>query len=427
GKGKQAATAVLRPGLPMDTAGGKPSSGTGAGAVSLPARQLSWLEGELTRWQAQGRIDAGTAVGIRAQYTASRRFSLARLLLALGGAFVGVGLIWLVAANVEQLSPVTRFAGVTVFWLGAVAGAELLATPGRQQAPSSGGATVGAVRLVAALAFGAVVFQAAQSLQVPAYDSGLLGAWAAGALLYAYAAGAVAPLLVGILTGVGWYVWAVTERTASVGGAVVALLLAAVLATAVAVVHTSGWQPGFAPPWRLTGALLALGGLFLAALPHIGRDGDAVSGVVWAGAAAVLLAAAVAAFRADRTGRLELAAVLGAGALALLLLRWQPPGADRVAELSGEALLRAVAAILVYLLAAAWFAVLGVLRDAGGLTQLATGGLVVFTVVQSFAVFEPILSGAALFLALGAVLAGTGYLVDRGRRRLVADVAEVTT
>lgn len=204
----------------------------------------------------------------------------------LGGAFVGVGLIWLVAANLEQLSPVTRFAGVTACWLGAVAGAELLAARSRQQDQSSGSATVGAVRLVAALAFGAVVFQAAQSLQVPAYDSGLVGAWAAGALLYGYAAGAVAPLLVGILTGVGWYVWAVTERTDSVAGAAVALLLAAVLATAVTVAHTCGWQPRFAPPWRLTGALLALGGLFLAALPRTGHDGDAVPGVVWAGVAA---------------------------------------------------------------------------------------------------------------------------------------------
>jgi hypothetical protein len=45
--------------------------------------------------------------------------------------------------------------------------------------------------------------------------------------------------------------------------------------------------------------------------------------------------------------------------------------------------------------------------------------------VQSFAIFQPILSGATLFLALGAVLALSGYLVDRGRRRLVDGVREV--
>jgi uncharacterized membrane protein len=391
--------------------------------LSVSAQRLEWLEQELTRWQQQARIDAETAAGIRMQYTASRRFSLARLLLALGAAFVGVGLIWLVAANLEQLSPLTRVAGIVALWIGAVAAGELLAE--RRDRPRD--AAVGAFRLVAALAFGAVVFQAAQSLQVPAYDSGLVGAWAAGALLYAYAAGAVAPLLVAITTGVGWYLWVVVERTESVAGAVTALLLAAVLAAAVAVAHTTYGQRVFAAPWRLASALLALVGLFAAALPQLDRQDEPTSVVVWVSAGLVLLAAAGGAIRADRTGRGELAAVAGAAVLAVLLLQWAPSAPGRVEDLSGEALLRAVVAILVYLLAAAWFAALGVLREARGLTQLAAAALVVFTVVQSFAVFEPILSGAALFLVLGAVLAGTGYLVDRGRRRLVADVGQVTS
>lgn len=390
---------------------------------TVPPQRLEWLEQELVRWQQQSRIDAETAAAIRAQYTASRRFSLARLLLSLGAAFVGVGLLWLVAANIEQLSPLTRFAGVVALWLGAVVVGELLDE--RRSGPRD--AVVGAVRLVAALAFGAVVFQAAQSLQVPAYDSGLLGAWAVGALLYAYASGAVAPLLVGIVTGTGWYLWVVVERTESVAGAVTALVLAAVLAASLAVAHNTYGQRSFAPLWRLASALLALVGLFVAALPRLGQQDDPTSAVVWVGAVLVLVAAAFAAVRADRVGKGELAAVAGAAVLAVLLLQWAPPTSDRVEDLSGEALLRAVVAILVYLLAAAWFAALGVLRDARGLTQLAAAALVVFTVVQSFAVFEPILSGAALFLVLGAVLAGSGYLVDRGRRRLVADVGQVTS
>ena len=40
----------------------------------------------------------------------SRRFDLSRLLLTLGAAFVGVGIIWLVASNLDQLPPLTRFA-----------------------------------------------------------------------------------------------------------------------------------------------------------------------------------------------------------------------------------------------------------------------------------------------------------------------------
>jgi len=388
----------------------------------VPAAQLAWLEGELARWQAEGRLDAATADGIRADYTASRRFSLARLLLGLGGAFVGVGLIWLVAANLDELSPLSRFVAVVLLWLGAVAAGEMLA--GRRQ---SGASVVGAVRLVAALAFGAVVFQAAQSLQVPAYDSGLLGAWGAGALLYAYAAGALAPLLVGIVTTVGWWVWTVAERSESAAGSAVALLLAAVLTGSVAALHQVRWRGGFAPPWRLAAALLTLVGLFIAALPRLGEVVLPTGPVVWSGIGLALLTAVGALVVADRTGRREVLAVLAAAVLGTLLLLWQPDGPTGPSQLTGEGLLRAVAAIVVYLLASAWLAALGVLRDAGGLTQLATGALVVFTVVQSFAVFEPILSGAALFLMLGAVLAVAGYLVDRGRRRLVADVAEATS
>ncbi len=391
------------------------------GTHRVSAAQLAWLEGELARWQAEGRLDAATAAGLRADYSASRRWSLSRLLLGLGAAFVGVGVLWLVAANLDELSPLARFVGVVVLWLGAVAGAELLAERGRPAAQ------VGALRLVAALLVGAVVMQAAQSLQVPAYDSGLLGTWAAGALLYAYAAGALAPLLVGIVAGTAWWTWVVAERSESVAGAAVALLLAAVLTTAVAVAHQGRRLPSFAAPWRLGSALLVLLGLFLAALPRTDESVLPAGGVVWAGVALVAAAAVAAALLADRTGRLEVAAVTAAGVVGTLLLQWQPDGPTGASQLTGEGLARAVVAILLYLLAAAWLAALGVLRDAGGLTQLATGALVVFTVVQSFAVFEPILSGAALFLALGVVLAGAGYLVERGRRRLVADVAEVAS
>ena len=98
-----------------------------AGVKSVPPATLSWLEGELAAWQAEGRLDADTAAGIRARYTASRRLSLGRLMLLLGGAFLGVGLIWLVAANLDELSPAVRFGGVLTVWLAALVGGELLA------------------------------------------------------------------------------------------------------------------------------------------------------------------------------------------------------------------------------------------------------------------------------------------------------------
>ena len=62
------------------------------------------------------------------------------------------------------------------------------------------------MRLLAAGAFGAVVFQAAQSLQVPAFEPILVGVWA-GAVLWAYAVRGVAPLVLGVVLVAVWFVW----------------------------------------------------------------------------------------------------------------------------------------------------------------------------------------------------------------------------
>ena len=384
---------------------------------SVPAGTLTWLEGELEAWQAEGRLDAATAEGIRARYTARRQFSLARLGLGLGGAFLSVGVLWLVASNLDQLSPGVRFGGIALLWLVAVAGAEVLAA-------RSGGPAVTALRLLGAAAFGGVVFQAAQSLQVPAYAPHLLGVWAAGALLQAYAVRAVAPLLVGLATGTGWAVWEVGERSGTAGAVSLALLAVGLLGASVAVVHGRVGPPRFAPPWRTVGAVLVLGGLFVAALPTGGRTPVRPELLLLAGAVAGAVVALVVA--RDLLGRLEVAAPAAALLLGWLVVRWQPPAARSSEALTGEALLRVAVVVAVYLLAALWVAALGVLRDEPRTTGLATVALVLFTVVQSFAVFAPVLSGATLFLALGGVLAASGWVADRGRRNLVTTVREVT-
>ena len=105
----------------------------------------------------------------------------------------------------------------------------------------------------------------------------------------------------------------------------------------------------------------------------------------------------------------------------MLLVQWDP-GVTATSEVTGTAYLHAGVSVAVYLAAAGWYAVLGVLRDASRLTVLATGALVIFTTVQAFAVFAPIISGATLFLLVGAVLVGSGFAVDRGRRQLVATI-----
>jgi uncharacterized membrane protein len=395
-----------------------------AGAQSVTPGQLAWLEGELSAWRAEGVIEDSQARAIVSRYVAVRRFSLATLLLRIGAVFIGVGVLWLIASNLDRMSPPLRFMMVTSLWLGFVTTAELLAAR-RLHRTSEGDAgaspVVGVFRLLAALAFGGVVFQAAQSLQVPAFEPTLLGIWGLGALIYAYAVEGVTALVVGIAVSTGWYVWEVFEAALDGMGFVLPVLLAAVVASAVAVAHAGRWRPAFAASWRETSAVLALLGLFVAAFPGVEVDRFAWS--IWVIAGVVAAVAAVAASVLLSTGRGRLEAVApGLGAVAgVLLVVWESPGPVQGA-VPFEGYAHAFISVAVYVIAAGWYAVLGVLRDSSRLTFLGTAALVLFTTVQSFAVFAPIITGATLFLVLGVILLGSGYLFDRGRRRLVANL-----
>ena len=428
----------------------------------IPRRRLEWLEGELAAWQRAGLIDEPAARAIHARYGASARSSVIRVLLLLGASLLGVGAIWLVAANVwDGASPLARALLVAAAWLACVAGAELAARragrsdrsgaddPARgaaepeARAPDPGGAApgsagaapaarraphgdpfAGAFALLAALVYGGLVFQLAQSLQVPAYEPSLLGAWSLGALAYAYAVRARTALVVGLVAGVGWLVWALAERAEPGVAIVVGLALAGPLALTVAARHERGPLAGFAGPCRESGALLALAALWVAALPAVLPEDPRLPGIVWIAAALVALAAVAALVGGSRLGRAEVAAALLAALAALLLVLLAPEGArDFGREPSAAALTHALVGSALFVVGAVALAVDGALRSSPALTNLAVGAIVVFVAVQSFAVVAPIASGATLFLAVGAVLVLTALVADRGRRRLLGRAA----
>lgn len=396
---------------------------------AVSPRQLAWLRDELPRWQAHGLVTAEDAALILGQYRAVRRAGLARLMLYLGAAFVGVGLIWLVAANLDQFPPIGRFLVVTAFWLGVTALAEVLGSrsrPGRgpRHDPGNGPASpvVGAARGLAGLAFGAVVVQAAQSLQVPAYEPALVGVWGLGALLYAYAVRGVAPLLVGLAAALVWLVWHVAENDGGALGIVLTVMVAAAAAAGVAVLHDRFGPAEFAAPWRELGAVTALCALFAAAVPDLTGDGLGPDLGTWAALALGVVLALVAAGLAWGEARLEPLVALAIAGVAAGLVLWDPGtrAGDRVGV---EDWLQAGVSITAYVGAATWTAVLGIQRSSQRLTYLALAALVVFTTFQSFAVFARIIEGAWLFVVLGLVFLGSGYLFDRARRELTEAVA----
>lgn len=387
--------------------------------------QLEWLGHELTAWRAEGLLADEQAAAILARYRVSRRFSIGRLLLTLGGAFVGVGLFWLVAANLHNFSAPVRFLIVAILWLAALVAGEVLAAR-RPAHPAITAPLVGAVRLLAALAFGAVVYQAAQSLDASLKEPYLLGLWSLGAFLHAYLVRATMPLLVGIGTGTAYLIFlpihdaqAVSDEVHVSGLTIVLCLVGAgVLGIAMSALHER-WRHEFAAPWRETCTALLLAGLFAAAIPMV--DADRFDWQPWLVAFLTVVGAAAAAALVLSPGRarLEPLGALAVAAVSVGLVLWDA-GNDPDADLTAAAVLHAVVAVVVYVLVAVAVAVVGTLRDSWRLTALATVALVVFTTFQSSAVFARLVTGAWLFLLLGVVFLATGVLFDRARRGIVA-------
>jgi uncharacterized membrane protein len=403
-----------------------------------PPAHLEWLRSEIADWQREGLVDDRQAATLLSRYHAARRLSLARLLLALGAVFVGFGVIWLIAANLDALPPLARFAAVASLWVAAVVGAELLAVRREHGGPIPSPVVHGA-RLLGALLFGGVIFQAAQSMQVPAYEPTLIGLWSVGALAHGYVVHSVVPVTLGILTGFVWVVWDAAWADSSALGVLLAVAALGVLGIAMAAIHDSGRTGAqqsrtatpragsMSDPWREAGATALLGVLFAAAMPFLGADDfrwrtTLVLELLLAGGAVAAAVALAARPHAPRWLWAEPVGAVAVVALAVLLVLWDA-GADTEQVGPGD-WAHAVFSVLTYLVVATGVAVVGILRDRNHLTVTALAALVLFTTFQSFAVFAAIIEGAWLFLVVGLILAGSGYLADRGRRQLAHTLDE---
>ena len=408
------------------------------GTRAVSAARLRWLEGELVDWENEGLITRSAAQRIHRRYTKDSKAKLLAIITGLGVTFVAIGLIWLVAANLDELHPMVRLGAVAAVWLGLAIAGEAF----RSQRLAE------VCRTLAAVAFGAVIFQAAQSLQVPAYEPVLLGCWGLGALVYAYATGGWGAFGVGLIASTAWFAWQAGESVRSAPEAALVAMCGAIVATSVALAHRGGLdrvRPGYATGWRIISAAMALAGLFIAAIPVGPSSESPWRPFLWwtAGVAAVAaiigIAVAARARVPQRPAHLdgepgdaaggpvravsEVLVLVGLTALAAGLALWQPEtdlgfGGYDPTSMSPEVWTRTGVSIVVYLVAVAWFAVLGSWREAPGLTTIAMAALVLFTTFQSFAVFAPIISGATLFLAVGAVMLVTGLAAERIRRVL---------
>jgi len=391
-----------------------------SGRTPIGPGRFRWLEGELERWRAAGIVDTEAAARIREDYAPGTKAQATRLFLVLGALLAGVGLIWLIASNleIEEIGPLMRFAGVALIWLALVAAAE---AAGRSRFD----VLAGPLRLLAVLAYGATIFQVAQSLQVPAFAPELLLAWAAGGIVFSYATGAAAALTLSVAVLGGWFVWGLGERTDTGAAFVIGLGLAVPAATAIAALHGEEHER-LAEPWWVAAACFTLVALLSATFPDFaGSDGLPAITIV-SGALGALTLCAMAIWRA-RQRIPEIAGSLLVAVAAVGLTVVAPGTPDEAffgpGQVSGAETAYILGASAAFLAGAVGVAALGVRRSMPGLTNLAFLGVLVFVAVQSFGLIADILSGAALALCVGAILMVIGLVLDRGRRTLLREAA----
>ena len=182
-------------------------------------------------------------------------------------------------------------------------------------------------------------------------------------------------------------------------------------------IEFSTWIDGFAWTWRTVAGGMALAALFVAAIPGAGGDG-----LTWSPWLVVALGAAAAATIGAAVVRRGARILEPLGAVAVLLtattLSLWTTGTD-TSTVDGADWAHAAISVAAYVVLAVALVALGTVRGHQALTWMAMVGLVVFTTFQSFAVFAPIVTGAWLFVVLGTVFLGTGFLFDRARRELV--------
>ncbi len=98
--------------------------------------------------------------------------------------------------------------------------------------------------------------------------------------------------------------------------------------------------------------------------------------------------------------------------------RHRAAGAYAVSDPTAADVVRAVAGLAACATASVAVAVVGTWRESTALVALATVALVATTALQAFTVFAPVLTGAWLFLLLGALLVAVGLGFDRLRRQV---------
>ena len=397
-------------------------------------RFASRLRQEVEEWERDGTITAQQAQAILARYpegsaeyeAARRRHGLVIGLSILGAALVGLGVITFFAANWNDIPRGVKLGAL-------IAGVALSYGAGFLLWQRLGYIAVGiALVLLGCIIYGAGVHLIGQIYHVPVDHPDLTAFWFLGVLPLAYVTRSTPVMFLAIVlflvaAGFRLPVWLrdTGPEEATILAAVMYLALAALLyGIGKAKSLLDGWETA-GGLFRAIGLIVVFGGLYLLTFHDLIDGAARIEGVgyqywvlAYAASAAALFTLTGLEFRRARLGGVSAVELLEIATVLLLLtashvlvrvpVAWEP--------------LYPIVMNALFALAALGLMVSGYLQGREGRVNLALGLIALLVISRYFEYSTTLFDQSLVFVGAGVILLAGGFLLERGRRRMLASM-----
>ncbi len=399
-------------------------------------RFVSRLREEVMAWQRDGTITAEQAQAILARYpdyppaheASRRRQGIVTGLSILGGILIGLGVITFFAANWDEISKGVKLASLIVSMLLSYGAGYVL---WQRSGPT---AYAVAFVLLGCIIYGAGVHLIGQIYHIPVDHPSLSMFWFLGVAPLGYITRSRPVMFLAIvlfLTAVAFrqqdWLEAITGSETAIAWSTLYIALGAfIYAAGKAKRKFEGWE-SIGGLFQALGLITAFAALYLFTFHDLFDSAGSISGAslgYWAlgyGASAVAIGvtAGMAWLRAHE-GEQFAAELSEAGAIAVLLV------AAHVAALASvdwEPFYPIVFNAL-FALSSVGLMASGYLQDHEGRVNLSLALIALYVITRYFEYSIDLLDSSLVFVGAGVVLLAGGYLLDRGRRRMLAAMRE---
>lgn len=399
-------------------------------------RFVSRLREELEAWQRDGTITAEQAQAVLGRYpdyppgheASRRRQGLVTGLSILGGILIGLGVITFFAANWDEISHGVKLASL-------IAGM-LLSYGAGYAIWQRSGPTAYAVAfvLLGCIIYGAGVHLIGQIYHVPVDHPNLSLFWLLGVAPLAYVTRSRAVMFLAVVLLLAAVAFRLQDWLEGLDGSEAGIASAALYVALGALLYAAGKAKRQLEGWESLGGLFqalglvtAFAALYLLTFHGLFDNAGSVGGAspgYWAlayGASAVAIGVtAWLAWRQSLQGERSPAELAEAGTIAVLL------AAVHVAALVSVDWdpLYPIVFNALFALSALGLMASGYLQDREGRVNLSIGLVALYVVTRYFEYSIDLLDSSLLFSGAGVILLAGGYLLDRGRRRMLASMRE---